>query len=83
MRTGDASVLFLRPSEAHDGTMVIVGLMQGNFHIEKEARSGAPVVNNGAGDVHLSSAAGVTEYRGAKLTLRQLETRVKKSAANE
>jgi hypothetical protein len=81
MRTGDASMLFLRPSEARDGTMVIVGLMQGNFHIEKEARTGAPVVNNGAGDVHQFSAGGVTEYRGAKLTLRQLESRVRKAVA--
>lgn len=83
MRMGDTSVLFLRPSEARDGTMVIVGLMQGNFHIEKETHSGAAVVNNGAGDVHQSSATSVTEYRGAKLTLRQLESRVRKAAANE
>jgi hypothetical protein len=83
MRTGDTSMLFLRPSEAHDGTMVIVGLMQGNFHIEKESRSGVAVVNNGAGDVHQSSGTDVTEYRGAKLTLRQLEARVRKVAANE
>jgi hypothetical protein len=83
MRSGDASVLFLRPSEAHDGTMVIVGLMQGNFHIEKEPQTGAAVVNNGAGDVHQSSSSGVTAYHGAKLTLRQLETRVRKAAANE
>lgn len=83
LRTGDASVLFLRSSEARDGTMVIVGLMQGNFRIERESASGATVVNNGVSDVHQSSQTGVTEYRGAKLTLRQLEARVRKAATNE
>lgn len=82
MRTGDAAVLFLRPSEARDGTMVIIGLMQGNFRIERETRSGAAVVNNGVADVHQSTVAGVSDYRGAKLTLRGLESRVRK-AANE
>ena len=83
MRTGDDAVLFLRPSEARDGTMVIVGLMQGNFRIEREARTGAAVVNNGVADVHQSSSNGTTEYRGEKLTLSQLEALVRKAAANE
>jgi hypothetical protein len=81
MKSGDTSVLFLRPSGANDGTMVIVGLMQGNFRIQREP-SGSAVVNNAVDDVHLSSANGVTQYRGAKMTLRQLEARVQK-AANE
>lgn len=76
---GDRSVLFLRASEARDGTMVIVGLMQGNFRIERETKSGAVVVNNGVEDVQQSTGAGVTEYRGAKLTLRQLEARVRRA----
>lgn len=83
MKPGDLSVLFLRPSEANDGTMVIVGLMQGNFRIAREATTGSTVVNNGVNDVHQSSTQGVTRYRGAKMTLRQLEARVQKAAANE
>jgi len=83
MKAGDVSVLFLRPSGANDGTMVIVGLMQGNFRVELEAASGSTVVNNGVGDVHQPTVQGVTQYRGAKMTLRQLETRVQKAAANE
>jgi hypothetical protein len=79
MMTGDQSVLFLRPSEAHDGTLVIVGLMQGNFRIEREAKSGAAVVNNGVSDVQQSTSTGVTEYHGARLTLRQLEARVRRA----
>ena len=79
LRTGDQSVLFLRPSAAHDGTMVIVGLMQGNFRIARESRSGLVVVNNGVADVHQSTSGEVTEYRGAKLTLRQLEGRVRRA----
>ena len=76
---GDQAVLFLRPSEARDGTMVIVGLMQGNFRIEREAKTGSAVVNNGVSDVHQSSGGAVTRYQGAKLTLRQLETRVRRA----
>lgn len=83
MRTGDAAVLFLRPSEARDGTMVIVGLMQGNFRIERDASGGSAVVNNGVPDVRQSTSGEITEYRGAKLTLRQLETRIRRAAANE
>ena len=79
MVQGDESVLFLRSSAAHDGTMVIVGLMQGNFRIEHEAKSGSIIVNNGVSDVHQSSSTAITEYRGAKLTLRQLEARVRKA----
>ena len=82
MRSGDTAVLFLRPSEARDGTMVVVGLMQGNFHIERAAKSGTVVVNNGVADVHQSSVSGVTDYKGAKLTLRELESLVRK-AVNE
>ena len=83
MGTGDSAMLFLRASEAHDGTMVIVGLMQGNFRIERETTTGTAIVNNGVADVHQSSSGGVTEYRGAKLTLRQMEDRVRKAAAGE
>ena len=76
---GDQAVLFLRPSETRDGTMVIVGLMQGNFRIQRETKSGAVLVNNGVNDVQQSTTTGVTEYRGAKLTLRQLEARVRRA----
>ena len=79
MRVGDNVVLFLRPSEARDGTMVIVGLMQGNFRIERDAKTGTVIVNNGVADVSQSSPSGVGDYRGSKLTLRQLEARVRRS----
>lgn len=80
MRSGDSAVLFLRPSEARDGTMVIVGLMQGNFRIERDARTGTTIVSNGVADVHASNSTGVTDYKGSKLTLRQLESRIRKVA---
>jgi len=82
MKPGDASVLFLRPSEANDGTLVIVGLMQGNFRIERDGKTGSTAVNNGVNEVHQTTAEGVTQYRGAKMTLRRLEALVQK-AANE
>jgi len=80
LQPGDSSVLFLRPSESRDGTLVIVGLMQGNFRIEREARTGRTVVTNGVADVHEMNANGISEYRGAKMSLQQLEARVRKVA---
>jgi hypothetical protein len=80
MRSGDTAVLFLRPSEARDGTMVVVGLMQGSFRIERETKTGSVVVSNGVADVHQSTTAGVSDYKGTKLALRELESRVRKAA---
>jgi hypothetical protein len=82
MRSGDNAVLFLRPSEAKDGTMVIVGLMQGNFRVERDAKTGTTVVNNGVADVHASMPNATADYHGSKMTLKQLEARVRK-VANE
>lgn len=76
-RAGDAAVLFLRPSVANDGTMVITGLMQGNFRIES-SRSGEATVTNGVPAVESfqPGAPATSAYTGSRMTLRQLETRV-------
>src|SRR3954464_4394864 len=47
MQTGEDALLFLRASDAHDGTMVIVGLMQGHFRLLRDDASGSKVVSNG------------------------------------
>jgi hypothetical protein len=76
-RPGDQAVLFLRPSDAGDGTFVIVGLMQGQFRIQQSA-SGEAVVTNGVPEVSTYDAATRTGgiYRGSHMTLRELESRV-------
>ena len=84
----EAALLFLRPSEAQDGTFSIVGLMQGDFRLHRSS-SGEMIADNG---LHLSAARAMsmegeihaynpptkqlTLYSGSQLTLNELETRV-------
>ncbi len=76
----EETVLFLRPSMAADGTMVVVGLMQGNFRVLRNA-SGAATVANGVRDVLSYSPAerAVGTYRGGSMPLAELERRVRKA----
>ena len=85
---GEDAVLFLRPSQAQDGTSAVIGLMQGDFRLRRSA-SGEIMADNG---LHLSAATvmspesdthaynpstkQVTAYSGSQLTLRQLEGRI-------
>ncbi|HYH00346.1 MAG TPA: hypothetical protein VD837_14530 [Terriglobales bacterium] len=78
-QVGEEAVLFLRPSKAHDGTLVVVGLMQGNFRVLRSA-TGQVVVTNGVPDVSAVTSTGqVSNFTGATLTLQQLESRVRKA----
>ncbi len=54
-QNGESALLFLRPSAAGDGTMVIVGLMQGRFHIYR-GESGDMVANIAGAAVPLNEA---------------------------
>lgn len=80
-QVGENAVLFLRPSEARDGTLVVVGLMQGNFRVLRSA-TGQTLVTNGVPDVHAVTSNGkITAFSGSNLTLQQLESRVLKAAS--
>ncbi len=85
MQAGEAALLFLRPSEAHDGTMVVVGLMQGQFRYARDSKSGATVVSNGvlgASEIQ-SSSAKVQPYHGSAMTLSKMEARIQKAVGHE
>lgn len=77
----ERTVLFLHPSDENDGTLVVTGLMQGNFSV-RTAENGTDVVTNGIAEVSAYSltTAQLSPYRGAKLRLEELETRVRKAA---
>jgi hypothetical protein len=79
-RAGDQAVLFLQPNPAADGTLVITGLMQGNFLV-RHTVWGEVHVSNGMPDVmaYRPQAGGVTGYRGNTMRLDELETRVQKA----
>lgn len=74
---GEESVLFLRPSEAGDSTHVVVGLVQGNFRMQR-LESGEVRVSNGVPEVQWLNAAGAEVQHGGSMTLRELETRVQR-----
>lgn len=75
----ERAALFLRPSEDMPGTYFVTGLMQGRFTIA--IRDGQEVVSNGVQGVEVLDRATQTigEFHGAEMTLRQLESRVRKA----
>ena len=76
-RQGEDAVLFLQPSSIADGALVVTGLMQGDFLMRHTAQ-GETFVSNGMPEASaLHAATGeVTTYRGTKLRLEDLESRI-------
>jgi hypothetical protein len=56
-QAGEDALLFLRPSEAGDGTYAVVGLIQGNFRVLRGG-DGRVVVSNGTRGEHLAAMEG-------------------------
>lgn len=80
-QVGEDAVLFLQPAPEANGLMEIVDLMQGNFLVIKTS-SGVATVSNGVPGVSELSATGqVRTYTGTRMTLQELETRVRKAMA--
>lgn len=73
-------VLFLRPSVTGDA-YVVTGLMQGNFIVRQQA--GEKIVSNGVPEAqdYEASTGEVSEYRGTRLTLQELEQRVARAVS--
>ncbi len=78
-RPGEEAVLFLRPAEERDGTMVVTGMVQGNFLVSRSA-GGVTVTNGSPGTMAYNPAQHqVTEFHGSQMTLAELEARVQKA----
>jgi len=77
---GEEALLFLQPSPAADGTLVVTGLMQGNF-LMRRTRAGHTYVSNGMPDAfeYQAAAGEVTSYRGNTMQLEELESRIQKA----
>ena len=76
-QTGDEAVLFLRQSVANDGSMAVVGLMQGNFRVTR--LNGAVTVSNGVPAVSTIGQGSPTTFTGARMPLAELEQRVRRT----
>lgn len=75
---GEDALLFLRPSAANDGTMAVVGLMQGNFRIY-QAASGQAMVSNGMPSVSAYRQGRITSFAGGAMPLDEMEARIRKA----
>ena len=88
---GESSMLFLRPSQSRDA-LVVSGLIQGDFRIRRSA-SGAMVADNGLEDSPVSASGAVQEfnpssksirpYLGHRMSLNELQNRVRSRLATE
>lgn len=76
-QSGEHALLFLRPSVAGDGTMVVVGLMQGNFR-EYQSASGDTMVSNGVSGAEQFDHGKIENYSGSSLRLEEVEGRVRR-----
>jgi len=77
-QAGEDALLFLRPSEAGDGTYVVVGLMQGHFRVLR-SRDGTATVSNGVSGVKSIHGRIVTDFTGSPMTLSEAESRVRRA----
>jgi hypothetical protein len=75
---GENALLFLRPSVAADGTLVVVGLVQGNFRVY-QSTSGDPMVSNGVTGAQQYDHGRIETFSGTSLRLTAVEARVKRS----
>ena len=78
-RPGEQAVLFLQPDV--DNTFFTTGLMQGDFRIQRQA-SGTVFVSNGVrGTKQVEANGQLTEFQGTRMTLDELQRRVRKAAS--
>src|SRR5262245_26620409 len=76
LKPGEEAALFLKESGDQDKSMIVVGLMQGVFRIEREA-TGAAFVSNGTSGVESAGSGGtVTSFQGTHVPLSEFEARV-------
>lgn len=78
LQAGERALLFLRPSVAADGTLVVVGLMQGTFR-EYHTAAGETFVNNGVTGAQRYDHGEVESFSGSSLRLQDVEARVRRS----
>ncbi|MCU1309381.1 MAG: hypothetical protein JWO20_506 [Candidatus Angelobacter sp.] len=83
-QNGDQAMLFLHPSQAGDGTLVVTGLMQGNFRV-LSGTGGEPMVTNGVMGVEELNTGNQTvqHFAGSKMPLSSLEAIVRDATAHE
>lgn len=77
LQAGEKALLFLRPSVAADGTLVIVGLMQGQFRIYQAGSE--TMATNGITMSRQYDHGMVESFGGSSSRLNDVEARVRRS----
>ncbi len=75
---GEADLLFLRPSVTGDGTMVVVGLLQGHFRMLRAA-DGEITVSNGVVGVRTYRKGQIANFHGSPMSLEAMEARIRRA----
>lgn len=76
LKPGEEAALMLKESGDADGSMIVVGLVQGMFRIQREA-SGTAFVSNGTIGVETTSQSGSpASLQGGRIPLTEFEARV-------
>jgi hypothetical protein len=76
LHPGEEAALFLQETGDADGSMIVIGLMQGMFRMEREA-SGAVFVSNGTSGVEVTDKNGAaSSFQGTRIPLSEFEARV-------
>ena len=77
-QTGEDALLFLRPSAAADGSLVIVGLVQGNFRVY-HSPTGEAMVSNGVTSAEQYDHGRVKSFSGTSTRLQDAEARISRA----
>jgi hypothetical protein len=82
---GEEAVLFAHPSQAADGTLVVTGLMQGNFRVLAAEPGKEQMVTNGVMgvDTFNPQQRTVEHFAGSRMPITRLESLVRDAVANE
>lgn len=79
-QSGEACVLFVRPSVAQDGTQVVVGLMQGNFRVYTSS-TGETMVSNGMSEASAfePGSGHFSQFSGSPMRMKAMQSRVQQA----
>ncbi|MCU1286519.1 MAG: hypothetical protein JWO13_2869 [Acidobacteriales bacterium] len=84
-QSGDEAVLFVHPSQSPDGTLVVTGLMQGDFRMLPSANGKEKMVSNGVVGVEaFNPQQGTTEhFSGSRMPFTRLKSLVQDAMVHE
>jgi hypothetical protein len=78
-QAGEDALLFLLPSPSGDGTLIVAGLLQGNFRVYRTPGGEMWSSNDVAGVEEIQHDGSLHGFHGTNLPLAELESRIRKA----